>query len=940
MLLKFTAVVSSFATFTEAKPNWGTCPSNSTLAKADDQQILVKLGNSRSFTLAVRDLDGGTLTYTVSATSNGTVTRAGNQVIYTPDTGYTGVDSFSYAVTDGTNTDTAIVALTVTNSSFVINGGTTIDCSSLSNGATFTLGITTYTKRTRSKITPDNAATSCTSGIVDMRGLFSVGIGYGGTTSFNGDISHWDTSSVTNMSNMFVFASSFNRDIGNWDTSSVADMSGMFNGASAFNQAIGNWDTNSVTNMGGMFFNALSFNQAIGNWDTSSVTYMSNMFNRASSFNRDIGNWDTSSVTYMGGMFEGASAFNQAIGNWDTSSVTDMTNMFAFAAAFNQAIGNWDTSSVTSMWYMFQFASAFNQAIGNWDTSSVIDMRWMFRDASTFNQDIGNWDTSSVISMWFMFRYASAFNQDIGNWDTSSVTDMNSMFSYASAFNQNLSGWCVSQFNTEPGGFDTRSALTANNLPNWGSCPSNSTLVKANDQQRLVKSGISRSLTLAVSDFDGDTLTYTVSATNNGTVTRTGNQVVYTPNPGYIGLDSFSYAVTDGANTATAIVSFTVADSIHLANGGATIVCDSLNTSDTFTIGATTYTKRNREQITPNNAATSCTSGIIDMSYLFRVGDGNKGSASFNADISHWDTSSVVDMSLMFVNASAFNQAIGNWDTSSVTNMGAMFSGASAFNQDIGNWDTSSVYSRTRMDYMFNNANAFNQDLSSWCVSQIESKPTSFNSRSALIADNLPKNWGASCSSGNTTNTFYLASNGITIKCENANLGDTATINTITYTKRNKDQITTDNAATSCTSSVTNMGTMFSGASAFNQAIGNWDTSSVTSMRSMFSGASAFNRDIGNWDTSSVTNMRYMFRGASAFNQAIGNWDTSSVTYMGGMFEGASAFNQAIGNWDTSSVTSMSSMFASASAFNQAIGNWDTSSVTGMVAMFSCCISF
>ena len=82
-----------------------------------------------------------------------------------------------------------------------------------------------------------------------------------------------------------------------------------------FNGNISSWDTSKVTDMTGMFANT-PFNQDISNWNTSNVTVMSNMFQSATAFNQDIGNWNTSSVTDMGDMFNTAAQFNQDVSGW------------------------------------------------------------------------------------------------------------------------------------------------------------------------------------------------------------------------------------------------------------------------------------------------------------------------------------------------------------------------------------------------------------------------------------------------------------------------------------------------------------------------------------------------------------------------------------------------------------------------------------------------
>jgi len=246
-------------------------------------------------------------------------------------------------------------------------------------------------------------------------------------------IDQWGTGVWSSMEG--AFRGAFNL-VGNaMDTpelSVVTNMSQMFQGASSFNQDISNWNTTNVTNMGYMFLQNFGFNNGGQplNWNTSSVTLMFKMFEGASSFNQDISNWDTSNATNIGHMFQGASSFNQDISNWNTSSVTYMGDMFQGASSFNQDISNWNTSNVTNMGHMFYGASVFDQDISSWNISSVSEMDGMFGNATAFSnggQPL-NWNTGAVTLMSYMFYNATSFDQNIGGWNVENVVNFTNMF--------------------------------------------------------------------------------------------------------------------------------------------------------------------------------------------------------------------------------------------------------------------------------------------------------------------------------------------------------------------------------------------------------------------------------------------------------------------------------------------------------------------------------
>ncbi len=64
----------------------------------------------------------------------------------------------------------------------------------------------------------------------------------------------------------------------------------------------------------------------------------------------------------------------------------------------------------------------------------------------------------------------------------------------------------------------------------------------------------------SASDIDGDTLTYSVvSGPANGTLSGSGANLTYTPNPNFSGSDSFTFQASDGvldSNIATKTSSF------------------------------------------------------------------------------------------------------------------------------------------------------------------------------------------------------------------------------------------------------------------------------------------------------------------------------------------------------------------------------------------------
>ena len=246
------------------------------------------------------------------------------------------------------------------------------------------------------------------------------------------------------MSRMFMSATSFNGDLSGLQVSTVTDMTDMFNGTSTFNGTLP-WPVSSLVNARRMFYQATSFEgYGLEGWSTTALVDASYMFAGCSSFNGQIGQWVTSNVTNMGYMLYATTSFAQEALYWDTSNVEDMSGMFqdSYLKAIDLTPNTlvipeyWNTSNVLTMANMFY--NGLNPVKGAltgielWDTSSVTDMSFMFAGCSNFNAPLG-------------------FNSWSKGGRTLKVTNMNSMFDNCTAFNQDISGWNISSLQTAIG---------------------------------------------------------------------------------------------------------------------------------------------------------------------------------------------------------------------------------------------------------------------------------------------------------------------------------------------------------------------------------------------------------------------------------------------------------------------------------------------------------
>ena len=538
-----------------------------------------------SVTISVLDNDSDANSDPLSINSftqgtSGTVTDNGDgSLTYTPNGNYNGSDAFNYTVSDGNGgTDTATVNVTITpendppvaaNDSASTDQDTPVVVSPLTNDSDVdgdTLSISSFTQATNGTVT-DNGG-----GIL----TYTPNSGYVGTDSFTYTVSDGNGETDTATVNLTVLEVN-QPPIANNDSATTNEDTAV-NISSLANDTDSNGDTLSIASF------TQGANGTVTNNGDGTLTYAPNAnFSGSDSFSYTIsdgrGGSDTATVNVTISPVNDDPAANDdtaTVNEDDTVIITvlnndndidgDSVSIDSFGQGSNGTVtDNGDGSLTYTPNGNYNGSDAFNYTVsdgnGGTDTASVNVTISPVNDDPTANDDTAtvNEDDTVIITVLNNDNDIDGDSVSIdsfGQGSNGTVTD-NGDGSLTYTPNGNYNGSDTFNYTVSDGNGGTDTATVDVTIT-----PENDPPVAADDSANTDQdTPVAVSPLVNDSDVDGNTLSISsFTQATNGIVTDNGDDtLLYTPNSGYVGTDSFTYTVSDNNGaTDTATVSVTV----------------------------------------------------------------------------------------------------------------------------------------------------------------------------------------------------------------------------------------------------------------------------------------------------------------------------------------------------------------------------------------------
>jgi surface protein len=730
-----------------------------------------------------------------------------------------------------------------------------------------------------------------------------------------GKLEKYDTSLVTDMCGLFRDRSSFNLDISGWNTSSVERFEDMFNGASSFNQNIQVWDTSSAISMQYMFQDATSFNQSLTDFDVSNVKFFTSMFEGATNFNSDVIDWDVSSAVLMNKMFKDAVSFDKEIRSWTLNDDANVDGgcyhqIFKGATAFTQKFG---TNEQTEREFFTQNRAELKTAVGEFNEMEAGEAGYDATKEAAAEGKYGYFSNLYVKDPDMSGLFQGTTTTTAGNKEL--VLDGSEHWKNADAqgicfIRDDLgSGFHANNSSgTEIKVFKNNVEIYSTNFPDFFANASANKRFSSIISQNRFKQGPIYNNDIGYIQFIDNVNIEIIPGTAQMRMTEKVQG-------GISDFDSYSFGYTyysgGGINTKLSY------------NREVPII--TVNNSN-FNRSITTW--NNLQQVT--NIESLFEQAVLynkvlptNMSSVTNIKNMFKDAKAFNQFFDINLFSQITDLTGVLQGTEAFDQDISSWNVSSVTTMEKLFKD-SHFNKDISNW---SVATCTNFVEMFSGSR-FNYDIRGWNIAQTDSltdmikDTTDYFKAEFGLPDTVdtPDYRFFTLFTGNTTNTAW--SSNLQQRMNDYN-------NDVDATKAIYGDINYWN-----TSGLTGLRYLTYGRS-WNHDISEWNISNVNYLDYSFYNNATFNQNVSTkvvtrpsgrqyiaWDTSKVANAYRTFQSATAFN----NGEKSArETYKNGDGDDVADEDKESGkspiNWNMSSATNTYKLFENARSFNQCVNS-------------------
>ncbi|EIJ35583.1 Ig-like domain-containing protein [Thiothrix nivea] len=543
--------------------------------------------------------------------NNGSVTQVGNNLVYTPVAGFTGTDSFTYVITDPAgNQSTATVTVTVNpanpndtpvanNDSAVTTSGTPVSVDVLANDTDPNgdpLTIASFGQGSNGSVTQNGNNL-----------VYTPAVGFSGTDSFTYVITdpagNQSTATVTvtvnpanpnvtpvanNDSAVTTSGSPVTVDVLANDTDPNGDPLSIAGFGQGNNGSVTQNGNNLVYTPAAGFTGTDSFTYTVtdpdGNQSTATVTVTVNQVGP----NVPVANNDAAATT------AGEAVTVNVLAN-DTDPNGDVLVIASFNNGSNGSVTQENGQLVYTPAAGFTGTDSFTYTVtdpdGNQSTATVtVTVRSPDNRAPNASNDNATTTSTSVAG--------NPVTIDVLGNDTDPDGDALSIAS----FGQGSSGTVTQNGNnlvytpapgfvgtdtftytvTDPSGVQATATVTVV-VDDFNPGPNQPVAVNDTDVHTGGNQPVTIDVTANDTDPNGDAVTiadFTQPA--NGTVTQVGDNLVYTPNPGFSGTDTFTYTVQDpdGNQSTAGTVTVTVNDAPITANDSASTTVDTAVTID------------------------------------------------------------------------------------------------------------------------------------------------------------------------------------------------------------------------------------------------------------------------------------------------------------------------------------------------------------------------